>query len=193
MEDYSDKLNPYIPPAQLRAEALAAAGAAPAADDREMWLSIRGVRPTDGEPPVREVRTIDWWFNPCVDGNYPVYSLDELWGLLEWLPKPAPGREYYLLFTNALSGGDLPEHPRLKLLGFDLSDETWTSSIFNCSTWQGELEAIAGRAGAHGLLSLEDAKLAQTLLPLAWPGDPHGIVTVWALFEVVPDVEVVDG
>ena len=87
-----------------------------------------------------------------------------------------------------MATGDLPEHPRLKLLGYDLSDETWTSSLFNCCTWQGGLEAIAGRASENGLLGFDDAKLAQALLPDAWPGDPHANVTVWAPFEILPDV-----
>ncbi len=96
---------------------------------------------------------------------------------------PAPDVEYYLLFMDALAG-KLPEHPRLKLLGYDLTDETWTSSVLNCGHWQGELAPIAQRTGKNGLLSLEDAKLAQALLPKAWPGDPHGLVTIWALFEI---------
>ena len=65
-----------------------------------------------------------------------------------------------------------------------MSDETWTSSLLNCGRWQGILEPIARRTKENGLLKLEDAKLAQSLLPKAWGGDPHGFVTVWALFEV---------
>jgi hypothetical protein len=162
-----------------------------------MWLSTRATRWVGapdwddfvrykGLPHLREVRSIDTWLNPCVGGHHPVYSLDEVWERLELLPRPAREREYYLLFMDALDG-DLPEHPRLKLLGYDLSDETRTSSLLNCSDWQGELGPIAQRMGENGLLSLEDAKLAQALLPDAWPGDPHGLVTVWALFEVVPE------
>lgn len=33
---------------------------------------------------------------------------------------------------------------------------------------------------------LPDAQAAQRILPQAWPGDPHGLVTVWALYEVSP-------
>jgi hypothetical protein len=169
---------------------------------REMWLSTRAIRRAGagdpewddfirfrGRPQLREVRSIDSWRNPCVTGNYPVYSVGDVWDRLELLPEPARGREYHLLFMDALAAGDPPEHLRLKLLGYDLSDETWTSSLLNCCLWQGELEAIAGRTGENGLLGFDDAKLAQALLPNAWPGDPHGIVTVWALFEIVPDVE----
>lgn len=169
-------------------------------DAGAMWLSTREVcRAGDPEwdgyvqfvglPHLREVRTIDSWCNPCVDGNYPVFTLDELWHRLEigLLPAPAPGREYYLLFTDALGPNGSVRHSRLKPLGYDLSDETWTSSLLNCGRWQGVLEPIAQRTGENGLLSLEDAKLAQTLLPEAWPDDPHANVTVWALFEVSPD------
>ena len=168
--------------------------------DGEMWLSTRAVRRIGdaewddfvrfvGLTHLTEVRTIDSWCNPCSDGNYPVHSLDELWERLELklLPEPKPSREYYLMFTDAFGPHGMIEHPRLKLLGYDLSDETWTSSLLNCGQWQGVLEPIARRTGANGLLGLEDAKLAQSLLPDAWNGDPHGNVTVWALFEVALD------
>lgn len=165
----------------------------------EMWLSTRKIRRA-GDPEwddyvrfvglshLREVRSIDSWCNPCEDGNYPVCTLDELWQRLETdlLPVPTPGSEYYLVFTNALGCNGSVAHPRLKPLGYDLSDETWTSSLLNCGPWQGSLERIARRTGENGLLSLEDAKLAQALLPDAWGGDPHADVTVWALFELTP-------
>ncbi|MBW4662290.1 MAG: hypothetical protein KME15_26860 [Drouetiella hepatica Uher 2000/2452] len=114
-------------------------------DGKEMWLSTRGVRRAGdpewegyiqfvGLPHLREVRTIDSWCNSCVDGNYPVSTLDELWELLgmDLLTVPVPGREYYLLFTDAFGPSGSVRHPRLKLLGYDLSDETWTSSLLNC-------------------------------------------------------------
>jgi len=161
-----------------------------------LHLSTRRIRRRGEEPwpfttrfpQLEEARSIDSWINPCVDdcGNYAVTSLDELSGLLELLPKPVAGREYYLLFTDALAH-PLPPDPRLRLLGHDLSDETWTSSLLNCGDWRGPLAPIAARAGRNGLLELEDARLAQQLLPLEWPGDPHGWVTVWALYEYLPD------
>lgn len=165
---------------------------------REMWLSTRSIlRAGDPEwddyirfvglPHLREVRTIDSWCNPSLEGSYPVYSMGEVWERMELLPKPAQGREYYLLFTDALAAGDLPNHPRLKLLGYDLSDETWTSSLLNCGRWRGELEAIASRTGENGLLGFGDAQLAQKALPNAWNNDPHSFVTVWALFEILVD------
>lgn len=166
-------------------------------DDRgSMWLSTReGFRSGDptwddyihfiGLPRLREVRSIDSALNPCAGGNYPVYSLDEVWERLEILSPPDPKRwEYYLLFMDALATLPL-EHPRLRPLGYDLSDETWTSSLLNCSQWGGVLEPIGRAREGNGLLGrLEDAKLAQALLPEAWAGDPHSYVTVWALFEV---------
>ena len=169
--------------------------------DGGMWFSMRKIRRL-GEPEwdgyiqsiglshLREVRTIDSWCNPHVadDGDYLLSTLDELWEWLEmdWFPAPNPGSEYYLLFTDAFGPNGSLQHPRLKLLGYDLSDETWTSSLLNCGQWQGVLEPIARRTSENGLLSLEDAKLAQALLPEAWCGDHHGYVTIWALFEVTP-------
>jgi hypothetical protein len=164
----------------------------------EMWLSTRRIRRRGdpewdqyigfiGLPHLQEIRTIDSWCNPCVDGNYPLVAIDELWERLEMdlLPVPVSGREYYLLFTDAFGPNGSVQHPRLKPLGYDLSDETWTSSLLNCGQWQGVLEPIARRTGQNGLLALEDAKLAQSLLPQVWKNDPHSVVTVWALFEVI--------
>jgi hypothetical protein len=65
-----------------------------------------------------------------------------------------------------------------------LSDETHTSSLLNCGPWEGKLSPLASRLNCYGLLTYEDAVLAQTLLPTEWPGDPHGEVTIWALYEV---------
>lgn len=166
--------------------------------DDEMWLSTRAIR-RRGDPEwdpyihsvglthLKEVRTIDSWCNPCLDGNYSVSTLDELWERMELLREPEPGRSYHLLFMNALLPSGVPQHDRLKLLGYDLSDETWTSSLLNCGRWQGPLESIAQRTRENGLLELDDAKLAQTLLPQVRPDDPHSHVTVWALFEVSPE------
>ena len=167
-------------------------------DGGEMWLSTRKVRRRGdpdwdsyvqfvGLPHLREVRTIDSWCNPCVDPtHHTATTLGELWAqLASGMPRaPVSASEYHLLFTDALGPNGSVEHPRLHLLGYDLSDETWTSSLLNCGRWEGVLEPIAQRTRANGLLGLEDAKLAQSLLPEAWGGDPHGFVTVWALFEV---------
>lgn len=173
-------------------------------DNGLLWLSTRQIgRPGNpvwdeylrfiGLPHLREVRSIDSWCNPCVGGNYPVASLDELWerldcDLMDLLPVPTPGSEYYLVFTDALGPNGMVQHPRLNLLGYDLSDDTWTSSLLNCSQWvhEPQLEPIARRTRENGLLELEDAKLAQALLPTIWKGDPHSLVTIWSLFEATP-------
>jgi hypothetical protein len=162
-----------------------------------MWLSRRRIRRASdldwdkytqfvGLPHLEELRSIDSWCSPCLKGNFPVDTLDELWEVinLEGLTPESDGSEYNLLFTDALARNGSVVHPQLKLLGYDLSDETWTSSLLNCGQWQGALAAIARRTGRNGLLSLEDARLAQALLPEAWGGDPHSYVTVWALLEV---------
>lgn len=163
-----------------------------------MWLStrsIRGVGDPDWEgylnflglPHLQQVRTIDGWANPCVEGsgNYLLQSLDELSTTLQCLPVPRSNREYYLLFADALQETLPRDHPQLSELGYDLSDETWTSSLLNCGQWEGILAPIAQRVNQYGLLTLADAKLAQALLPEVWSDDPHAFVTVWALMEVV--------
>lgn len=164
-----------------------------------MWLSTRRFRRIGdpewadylqfiGLPHLQEIRTLDSWCNPCVSGNYPLDTLDQLWDLLDGnvLPIPEGCSEYYLLFTDALGINGSLRHPRLTLLGYDLSDDTWTSSLLNCGRWQGVLEPIAQRTSRQGLLSLEDAKMAQSLLPDAWNHDHHASVTIWSLFEVSP-------
>lgn len=163
------------------------------------WLSTRVIRRA-GEPEwsdyinsiglfqLQEIRTIDSWCNPYAEGSgdWELKSLDQVWEFLldDLLPIPVLGEQYYLLFTDALGSEIPPNHPRLKLLGYDLSDETWTSSLLNCGRWSGVLAPIAQRVNQYGLLSLEDAKLAQSLLPEAWHDNPHAMVTIWALFEV---------
>lgn len=141
-----------------------------------------------GLPHLQEIRTIDSWCNPYAEGsgNYLLESLDQVWEFLldDLLPSPVMGEQYYLVFTDALSSEIPHNHPRLKLLGYDLSDSTWTSSLLNCGRWSGVLAPIAQRVNQYGLLSLEDAKIAQSLLPEAWHDNPHAIVTIWALFEV---------
>jgi hypothetical protein len=169
-------------------------------DDCEVWLSTREMFRT-GDPGwdsyirfiglthLREVRTIDSACNPCRGGNEPIYSLAELWKQIEQLSRPPSDCEYYLLFADAMVSGAAFKHPRLKLLGYDLSDDTWTSSLLNCGPWRGAMEPIAHRTGENGLLGWEDANLAQSLLPEAWNDDPHSFVTIWSLFEVVPPDE----
>ncbi|HEY9881422.1 MAG TPA: hypothetical protein V6D29_23410 [Leptolyngbyaceae cyanobacterium] len=141
---------------------------------------------------LSEVRSIDSWCNPHAQGsgNWIFQSLEEALGQTwsdELLPLPASAHQYYQLFTDASAIKIPHNHPQLKLLGYDLSDETWTSSLLNCGRWEGVLAPIAQRANQYGLLALEDAKTAQALLPEAWNNDAHAFVTIWALFEVLPD------
>ena len=162
------------------------------------WLSTRFIRRTGepewadyinfvGLPHLGEVRSIDSWCNPHVEGSgdYELQSLEQVEEVIDWLPRPIPGQQYYLLFTDALKEAIPQHHPRLKLLGYDLSDETWTSSLLNCGRWEGILAPIAQRVNQYGLLNLEDAKIAQSLLPDAWCNDHHAFVTIWALFEMM--------
>jgi len=37
-----------------------------------------------------------------------------------------------------------------------------------------------------GLLALADAVAVKSILPGAWPDNPHANLTVWALYEVAP-------
>jgi len=160
------------------------------------WLSTRNIlRPGNPEwdayfanhpfRQVLELRTIDGWFNRAVDGNYALATLDDLPDVLDMLPTPVLTEQYYCLFADALTTPMPADQTGLQLLGYDLSDETWTSSVTNCGIWVGQLETVARRVNQYGLLGFEDAQLAQALLPKAWPGDPHGIVTVWVLFELL--------
>jgi hypothetical protein len=95
---------------------------------------------------LEEVRTIDGMLNEVVsDGNVGMASLEEITVVLPFLPRSVAGESYYLLFADA---GRFPavERPDLIPLGFDLSDETWTSSLLNCGVWENELALIAQRA-----------------------------------------------
>ena len=125
-----------------------------------------------------------------VEDRFVVYSLDEVWELLDvnkWLSKPVPEAQYTLLFMDAEASCSLPDHPRLKLLGYDLTDEHWSwSTLQDPCVWCGDLKAVAMRRGENGLLDFADARLAQVLFRKAWPGIQQ--FTVWALFEVVPEL-----
>jgi hypothetical protein len=137
-------------------------------------------------PQLREVRTIDGMLNQVVsDGNVGMATLEEISAVLPFLPQAVAGESYYLLFADA-DRFPAAERPDLIHLGYDLSDETWTSSLLNCGVWENELAPIAQRVNKFGLLSLEDARLAQSLLPQVWSGTPHASVTIWALYELIP-------
>ena len=156
----------------------------------EMWLSTRGLPPAGDKESLCRLRTVDERRNPIVEAHFVVNSLDEVWELLDvnkWLSEPVPEAQYTLLFMDSEASCSLPDHPRLKLLGYDLTDEHWSwSTLQDPCVWVGDLEAVAMRRGENGLLDFADARLAQVLFRKAWPGIPQ--FTVWAMFEVFPEI-----
>ena len=114
-------------------------------------------------------------------------ALEDFGALLTQFKPLEPATEYYQLLVHLSLGRPAPRDPsRFRLLGYDLSDETHTSSLLNCGPWTGELAPFTLRLNPFGLLAQEDARMAQALLPDAWGNDPHSIVEVWALFEISP-------
>jgi hypothetical protein len=135
-----------------------------------------------------DIRSIDGWCNPTVDRADTLVcpNLAEALAAVETpdrLPLPTPS-QYYQLFVDMQTIEPPHAHPQLKLLGYDLSDATWTSSLFNCGLWEGALAPLVQRTNQYGLLRLEDAQTAQAILPDVWPNCPHAFVTIWAVFEV---------
>jgi hypothetical protein len=164
-----------------------------------MWVSTRrSFREGDagwskyvefiGLPELKEVRSLDSMLNEYVQdcGSCPLESYEDLLAALRCLPLPSGEREYYLLFVDAEHEQAPPAGARCTLLGHDLSDETHTSSVLNCGPWTGELARFTRRLNGYGLLTLDDAVAVKSILPRAWPGEPHANVTVWALYEVEP-------
>ena len=167
---------------------------APGIQEATMWLSTRQyLRKGDTEwdsftdfiglSHLSEVRSIDSSWNRCTDGNYPIDSMESLWGKLESMHPAKTDREYHLLFVDSAHHSAFT-HSRLTFLGYDLSDDTWTSSLLNCGRWQGQLAPLAAGSRSNGLLEFPAAKTAQAVLPAEWHDDPHSFVTVWALYEV---------
>jgi len=151
----------------------------------ERWLEyIKAVN----RPRLDEVRTIDFYMNPYAPhAGYIKCTPETLAQAFDELPVPDPEQnEYYLLAVDLLTEPEsvarLPDG--WKLLGYDVSDETRTSSLHNCGPWEGQLDPLTRRLNEFGLLSLADAELARKLLPVEW-GDHehHAHVTIWALYE----------
>ena len=132
-----------------------------------------------------ELRSIDAQLNgyPASSGDIDC-TPDSLAASVEELPPPQSDREYLLLAIN-LSREFAEFVPKgWTLLGHDLTDETYTSSLLNCGIWEGRLAPIAARMNRVGLLSREDAEAAQRLLPKEWgTGMDHAHTVVWALYE----------
>jgi hypothetical protein len=148
------------------------------------WLEhIKAV----GRPHLAGVRTIDFYINPYAqDSGYTECTPETLDQALYYMPDPDPANEYYQLAIDVLTESEsvacLPDGWRL--LGYDVSDETHTSSLHNCGSWEGLLEPLARRLNEFGLLSLADAELARKLLPMEWgEQERHAHVTIWALYE----------
>jgi hypothetical protein len=173
----------------------------PSIEEVRMWLTTRSdFREGDEDwanyldfiqlPNLNEVRSLDSWLNKYVDdcGSCPLHSLADVQETLAALPRPSSDRQYYLLAVNAEKAELPPEGAEFRLLGYDLSDVTHTSSVLNCGPWKGRLGPLAERLNRYGLLTRDDALLAKTLLPSEWPGEPHAAVTIWALYEVASDL-----
>jgi len=159
-----------------------------------MWVSTRkrfrkGDKGWDsytkfiGLPQLSEVRTIDRTLNNYVDecGSLEC-SLEQLEETLKLLPSPKSENEYFLLYIDRTNEPKAVPPSDWELLGYDLSDDTLSSSVLNCGPWEGNLKPITSRLNGYGLLTWEDAKLAQTLLPTEWNEDPHSFVTIWACY-----------
>ncbi|MBF5043156.1 hypothetical protein FGE12_12225 [Aggregicoccus sp. 17bor-14] len=165
-----------------------------------MWVSTRftfregdpgwsGYLKFIGLPQLKEVRTLDAMLNSYVDGcgSREVETLTDARHALRELPRAVGECQYHLLFLDAEQEKAPPEGPDCRLLGHDLSDETRTSSLLNCGPWTGQLAPLTERLNGYGLLAFHDAALAKTLLSKEWPADPHGKVTIWALYEIAPE------
>ncbi|MDZ8106163.1 MAG: hypothetical protein RM338_11150 [Nostoc sp. DedQUE12a] len=164
-----------------------------------MWLSTRVIKSLNdyeyreytknlGLPASYEIRSVDSWCNPhfSYSHNFRLDSLEEVWDLLDWLPIPVSSEQYYLLFIDA-SKHQIPEnHPRLKLLGYDLLDIEGKSSLWNYRPWTGVLKPLIQKVNRYGLLTWSDAIAAQAILPQAWQNHPRSVVKICALFEVLP-------
>ena len=144
----------------------------------ERWQAFSGLR------HLAEVRSVDAALNPFVgdSGRVEVFTGEDVEEALRRLPRGTGESEFALLVLDA-EVERIPEELRdWELLGHDLSDHTFTSSLLNCGPWTGVLEPFTHRLNRYGLLSREDAVAAKQALPEAWPGDPHAEVTVWALY-----------
>ncbi|MDZ8028902.1 MAG: hypothetical protein RMX97_30045 [Nostoc sp. DedQUE11] len=164
-----------------------------------MWLSTRVIRFFNeneyreytnnlGLPAHYEIRSIDSWCNPHLSysHNFRLDSLEQVWDLLDWLPIPVSSQQYYLLFADA-NKQKIPEnHPRLKLLGYDLLDIEDKSSLWNYRPWKGDLKPLIQKVNQYGLFTWSDAATAQAILPQVWQNHPRSVVKICALFEVLP-------
>ncbi len=143
-----------------------------------------------GLPKLAQIRTIDLGLNEIVEGTevQSWCTLDQVWNLLADLPV-ITSKDYYQLAVDLSEEPVVDSGSGLTLLGYDMSDETWTSSLLNCGKWTGPLEKFEQELNEFGLLNHEHACRAQELLPEVWGEDnPHAFVDLWQLLEVDPSL-----
>lgn len=136
-------------------------------------------------PHLSEVRTIDQLLNHYAPHAGDIEcTLETLGQAVDELPIPNPRDEYYLLAINLTTDSAACVPGAWKLLGYDLADETETSSLLNCAPWEGKLKPFTQRLNDVGLLSRADAEAAQKLLPEEWgEGMDHADAAIWAVYE----------
>ena len=124
--------------------------------------------------------------NPYIGKPMFLYSPDDdVVSALRSLPEIDRTRHYYLLAVNLEEEVPSALPDGVTFVGHDVADETRTSSLLNCGPWKGKLLPITKRLNQYGLLSLDDAQLAQQLLPEEWgEEEPHACVDIWALYDV---------
>ena len=155
--------------------------------DRVVRIGLRQTWPKADRPSVIPIRTMDEFQNPPLAGDYYVDSLNSALELLDdsdLFPASLAPQQYLLLSVNLDALPESLDDPRLRLLGYDLSDGDHDnrSLLQDAGFWCNELQPIYKRRNEHQLLSWDDARRAQALFQAAWPGIESFIV--WALYEV---------
>lgn len=139
-----------------------------------------------GLPRLTEVRTRDHLCPRLGEGVFLYPPENDVLSALCSLPGIDDTSRYYYLLTVNLEEESVPPLPDgAALLGYDVSDSTGVSSVLNCGPWQGKLLPITKRLNDFGLLTLDDAKLAQELLPEEWgEQEDHAFVDIWAMYDI---------
>jgi hypothetical protein len=132
--------------------------------------------------------TIDGYLNSHISnsGSYLISDLSQLDSVLSLLPESDENTSQYVQLAVNLSKEAKPSlDTSVTMLGCDVCDTTGTSSLWNCGPWVGGLADITTRTNTYGLLSFEDAKLAQKWLPLVMgDSEPHAHVDIWLLYNL---------
>lgn len=143
-------------------------------------------------PHLKEARTIDASLNKYVGdcGNIHCDS-STISIVLESLPTIDIKTQYYLLAVNTSKDGndamsEISKDKNIQLLGYDLADSTYTSSVLNCGSWEDQLMSFKDKINQYGLLGFDDAKAVQAILPQVWgKEEPHAHVDVYAVFQIL--------